>query len=384
MSARQLVFLACFSGMLLFGMSVITLGSMAQALQQKFMLDAVASGTLFSILPMGILSGALLFGPVSDRYGFRWLLAGAALAMGLGFEGIAWSDQRSLLYLSVYLFGFGGGILNGATSAVVNDISTEHKGANLSILGVFFGVGAVGMPLLLGLLGSFLGEFQILAGVGFLVLLAGAWYLTVPFPGGKTAGMPLSLEVSSLIHPLMFFVAFFLFFQSGLEGLINNWSTTYLTEQQGIANKDALFGLSIHMSGMIVMRLLTGSIFRHFSKVLLMWAGLAMVLVGIWVFQVSADKWLVWTGLFLAGSGLALGFPVLLGFLGEQFARISGTAFSLAFSVALVGNLLFNYGMGLLIDWYGLSAYRAASAVAAVLMVLLFVGVSASVRKIGR
>lgn len=381
MSARQLIFLASFSGMLLFGMSVITLGSMAQVLQQKFMLDAVGAGTLFSILPIGILSGALLFGPVSDRYGFRLLLAAAAFSMGLGFEGIAWSDEKAFLFLSVYLFGFGGGILNGATSAVVNDISTEHKGANLSILGVFFGVGAVGMPLLLGLLGSFLGEFQILAGVGFLAVLAGVWYLFVPFPGGKTAGMALSVEFSSLIHPLMFFVAFFLFFQSGLEGLINNWSTTYLTENQGISNKDALFGLSIHMSGMIIMRLLTGSVFRHFSKVVLMWIGLALVVAGIGVFQLSPDKWLAWSGLFSAGCGLALGFPVLLGFLGEKFTRISGTAFSLAFSVALVGNLLFNYGMGQLIDWYGLPAYKWATAFAASLMVLLFVGVSYAVRK---
>jgi hypothetical protein len=37
------------------------------------------------------------------------------------------------------VLGFGGGIINGSTNAVVADISSEDKGANLSLLGVFFG-----------------------------------------------------------------------------------------------------------------------------------------------------------------------------------------------------------------------------------------------------
>ena len=38
----------------------------------------------------------------------------------------------------MFLFGLGGGAINGATSALVSDISEKEKGANLSLLGVFF------------------------------------------------------------------------------------------------------------------------------------------------------------------------------------------------------------------------------------------------------
>jgi MFS family permease len=44
----------------------------------------------------------------------------------------------------VFLFGFGGGAINGACNAVVADISEEHKGANLSLLGGFFCIGCFG------------------------------------------------------------------------------------------------------------------------------------------------------------------------------------------------------------------------------------------------
>ena len=85
------VFIAAFLGMLLFGISLITLGSITPHLKTRFLLDGIAAGTLFSILPVGILAGSLLFGPVCDRYGYKLLLILACMAMFAGFEGIAYA-----------------------------------------------------------------------------------------------------------------------------------------------------------------------------------------------------------------------------------------------------------------------------------------------------
>ena len=43
------------------------------------------------------------------------------------------------------------------------------------------------------------------------------------------------------------------------------------------------------------------------------------------------------------GMGLAAGFPVLLGYIGQLYPALSGTAFSIAFVIALVGNTLINF-----------------------------------------
>jgi MFS family permease len=59
------------------------------------------------------------------------------------------------------------------------------------------------------------------------------------------------------------------------------------------------------------------------------------------------------TGLILTGAGLAAGFPIMLGFVGERFKELSGTAFSIAFAIALIGNMIINYSMGFIAQHYG-------------------------------
>src|SRR5438270_6067296 len=157
---KKLVFWAACVGMLLFGIGLITLGSIAPDLKIKFHLDNLSAGTLFSILPIGILAGSLLFGPVCDRFGYKLMLILACLAMFIGFEGIANLTSLDLLKVSIFIFGFGAGIINGGTNAVVSDISKGTEGANLSLLGVFFGIGALGMPFITGILKNVFSSFQ--------------------------------------------------------------------------------------------------------------------------------------------------------------------------------------------------------------------------------
>ena len=58
MNKNQVAFTAACAGMFLFGITLITLGSVATDLKLKFQLNGVAAGTLFSILPFGILTGS--------------------------------------------------------------------------------------------------------------------------------------------------------------------------------------------------------------------------------------------------------------------------------------------------------------------------------------
>ena len=355
MYKKRVIYWAACTGMLLFGICLITLGSVAADLREKLGLDEISAGALFSILPLGILTGSLLFGPIADKYGYKILLAVCCIFMFVGFEGIAYAPSISLLKLCIFLFGIGGGAINGSTNAMIADISEKDKGANLSLLGVFFGIGALGMPLVSGILDNQYGFEIILSSLGILTLAAGIIFLIIRFPPPKQKhGFPLKLAVKLIRDNVLLVIAFFLFCQSGFEAIINNWTTTYLIDQQSIQPNKALFGLSAFVAGMTIMRLLNGSLLRTVSLKKILGASFIMIFSGLILLKAGNSFSVSLSGLVLLGAGLGSGFPVMLGIVGERFAEISGTAFSLVLTIALIGNTIVNYGMGIVAQNFGI------------------------------
>lgn len=349
MKPTRFVFASACLGMLLFGASFITLGSTAPYLQEKFSLSALEAGTVFSILPFGILGGSLVFGPIADRHGFKVILVVAGLLMALGFHGIAWSTDRTLLNASIFVFGFGGGIVNGACNAAVADVSVK-KGANISLIGVFYAIGALGMPVILASLVNTISFEYIVSGAGYVALIVTLVFLLARFPAPKQSeGISFSAIKHLAAEPALLLIGFFLFCQSSFEGIVNNWTTTFLIQKASLTPVTALFALSLHVAGMAVMRLLMGGALRQLSPARLLIISMVCISTGILLLQFSSSFTIASAGLIVLGAGLAVGFPVMLGLAGELYASLSGTAFSIVLTMALIGNMLLNMAMGLIV-----------------------------------
>jgi len=369
---RKPVFWSAYLGMLLFGIGLLTLGSVLPDLMSKHSLDAVGAGTLFSIMPLGIIGGSLLFGPVCDRYGYKPLLVLSSLLMFAGFEGLALTNTTGLLTISVLMIGLGGGAINGATNAVVADISTTGKGANLSLLGVFFGIGALGMPLLLSILEKSVDFEVIISATGFLALAAALIFFLVVFPPAKQSGGISMKMISGLVSDsVILLIAFFLFFQSAFEGLINNWTTTYLIDHLSVSQSSALIALSSYVAGMTVTRLLIGSVLRNVPEKTLLFSSFVVIFAALVLIWVSGSVTMAAAAFALLGTGLAAGFPTMLGIVGNRYPDISGTAFSFVMAVALIGNILVNYSMGLVTENFGITHLTTFTFAELALLVIL-------------
>lgn len=119
--------------MCFFGVSMITLGSVLPALVSKLGLSGLQATSLVTFLPLGMLIGSVIFGPIVDRFGHKALLVPGCIIVLLGVEGLIFFRSVPLLQVSIVGIGLGGGILNGETNALVSDISGEsEKGSRLS------------------------------------------------------------------------------------------------------------------------------------------------------------------------------------------------------------------------------------------------------------
>jgi fucose permease len=356
MYSRFKVFSAASIGIFFFGISLITLGSVLPSLSLKFGLSELQTSTIVTILPAGVLAGSMVFGPIVDRFGYKLLLIISSLLTAAGLSLIGTAESILLLKIAVFLTGFGGGILNGETNTIVSDISGEKRNANLSFLAIFFCIGALGVPAVMSALSGVYSFETILAATSVLIVLLTIAFFFIKFPAPKQQqGFPVKEGFMLLRQPALLLLSLVLFFESGLEGLSNNWTTTYLGKSAGMNGKEALLGLTLLVLGMTVGRLLSGFILRKISSVFVVAGGFFLI------FSASIILILKWPGelmgMVLLGLGYAPVFPIMLGYIGTLFKDLSGTAFSIALFIALAGNTILNFIMGLLSDIAGIKSF---------------------------
>lgn len=370
--SRGAQFLCACLGMLAFGIVLTTLGAVLPSVIERFSIDKAAAGGLFLLMTFGILAGSLVFGPIVDRYGYKGMLAAATALIVIGLEGIAFAPGLGTLRIALVLIGFGGGVMNGGANALVADISTEGKGANLNLLGVFFGVGAMGVPFALGTLGGAWSHGALIAAVGVLVVVPLLLILATRFPAPKQPqGFPIAAAGRLARQPLLLLMGLLLFLESGMEITVGGWTSTFVKEELAVPERSALFLLSLYWMGMMVARLALGNILRWASPYRVLYTCMTVALFGSAVLLSTQRVWVAGAGVFLVGAGLAATFPTVLGFVGDRYAALSGTAFSLAIAMALVGGMILPYAAGVLGSVHGLRASLLIVPAALVAQILL-------------
>lgn len=359
MYRKNLVYIAACIGMAFFGVAFIVMGSVLPSLTEKYSLDTVGASSLVTFLPVGILLGSLVFGPVVDRFGYKILLIVSTLVVLSGIEGLSFFDHLTALRVCIFFIGLGGGILNGATNALTSDISDDsNRNSKLSILGVFYGVGALIVPFLLGALSKRYSYEIILSWPGIFMFLCVVYFIAIEFPDPKfKQGFPVKQAVALIKQPVLLILSFFLFFQSGMEGLFNNWTTSYLKSATPIEEGDIVFILTFFVLGMTAARLLLSYLFKKIKQIQALIGGMIIVMTGIILLHWASSFPAAAFGLFLAGFGLAAGFPVAIGLIGSVYKETSGTAIGIALFIALGGNSILNYAMGYISKTFEINSF---------------------------
>lgn len=364
------VLAAGFIGMTFFGLAFVVMGAVLPSLITRFSLDNAVASTIAGLLPVGILVGSLMFGPIVDRYGYKMLIVCSSVVTAIGLEMLAFSSEVSLIRLSIFLIGLGGGSLNGLTNALISDASNDHsRASNLSILGIFYALGAITVPLIYAPLSKSVPYTTIVSFAGALVALSVLYFLFVKFPEEKQKqGVPFGKLLTLAKEPVMLLLSFVLFFQSGLEGILNSWISTYINTVKGLDTEFALYALGFISVGILTSRILTSYLLKVFPKLTILTISMLITSLGMGLIVLADSKFSAIAGTFTMGLGYASTFPIVLGTIGDKFKEISGTAFSFALVIGLTGNTLLN----LLVGIVPMAAFPVIVLISAFMVILLF------------
>jgi MFS transporter, FHS family, glucose/mannose:H+ symporter len=263
-------------------------------------------------------------------------LAAFALARGFGAAAAA-----------ALLVGIGGGWLNTASNALVSDVYADDRGRMLNLLGTFFGIGALFVPLVVVL------GFDALSVTGLLAIFAAvAGAATVvcaalPYPPAhEGAAFSFAGMLDAARSPGVLLFAVLLLFETGNEAALSGWTSTYIGVM-GWSPWVATLVLFGYWVVAILGRAVSARLQARTGKAPLV-VGASFLVVAGCVILLAASSWLpgLVAGAWIAALGLSAIFPTMLAIAGDRYHRFAGTVFGLLFTVGNLGSIAFPWAMG--------------------------------------
>jgi len=342
--------------MFVFGIVLALLGTLfgLPEMRARLGVNLGQQGNLFLLLYGGVLAATIVAGPLIDSIGNKLVLVVSALLVTLALSGFVTAESYALAAVSSVLLGMGGGGLNTSANVLVSDLYGEDRGAMLNVLGIFYGIGALAIPLLAASIAAVLSVRQLLMLATALAALVALAYALLRFPPASESQGFSAGEVTQVArYPSVWLLAFVLFFESGNESGIGGWTSSY-AGSVGADARLATWVLSGYWAALMAGRLLAARLLRHFGKAQLVLVSGAGSVAGCVALLLTHSTAGIAAAAALLGLSFAAIYPTTLAVAGDRYQRFSGTVFGLLFSVGLTGGMIFPWVMGHLAERVGL------------------------------
>ena len=340
---RRRLFAASALATFVFGMIVAMLGALfgLPAMRERLAIDLAGQGGLFSALFLGLLAGTAIVGPAIDRRGTKPVMVAGGVMVTAAVAALALARGFGAAAAAALLLGAGGGWLNTASNALVSDLYPDDRGRMLNLLGAFFGLGALFVPLVMSI------GFDLLSVSGVLAIcaaVAGAGTIAAAAlphpPPHEGSGFSLAGVLGAAKNPGVALLAALLLFEGANETALSGWTSTYIGVM-GWSPRVATLVLLGYWVVAILGRTVSARLQALLGKARLVAGAGALVVAGCLVLLAAASSLpgLV-AGAWIASFGISAIFPTTLAIAGDRYHRFAGTVFGLLFTAGNLGNVL--------------------------------------------
>lgn len=352
--------------LLAIGWTGLLIPSLIRSIRETFGVDDAGIGVVYLLYALAYAVGSFGGGPATERLGRPAVLGGAALVHAAGVIGLGVAPSFPWFLAAALLGGLGAGCLDGGANGVVLDLYREGRGRAMNLLHVFFSLGALSAPLIVG--------WAVAAGVAWqtIVIVTGAAivplavaYLVVPMPSGRRSAGPRSEAAAAVARPARLL--------TGPLLLLGLAIATYVASEVGVSNwlvrflepaplTTATLALSLYWAGIAVGRLVSSAIADRFDHRRFTLA-CALGMAGTIAAAVLVPSLPMQIALFGA-AGIASGpvFPMIVALGGERYPDRSAAVGGALTGMAIFGSTLYPPAMGFLSVSIGLTVAMLGNA----------------------
>jgi len=262
MVRRGVLFGGAAAGIFVFGIVMAILGTLfgLPEMRGRLGISLAQQGTVILSLYVGIFAASVVAGPGIDAIGNKFILVVSSLLVAGAMGGFVYAHAFREAVVPAMLLGVGGGGLNISTNALVSDLYGERRGPMLNVLGIFYGVGALCIPLLAAVIAGHFTISQLLWICAGMAGLCAAGFLSMEFPAAVESQSFSWRDVGQVVkYPGVLLIGMLLFCQSGNEASIAGWTSTYAGEA-GLGARVATVVLAVYWGSLMLGRLMAAQL----------------------------------------------------------------------------------------------------------------------------
>ena len=346
---------------LLIGWSGLLVPSLIRSIKDSFDQSDAGIGVLYFVYAVVYAAGSLGGGLVTERLGRRTVLTVSAVLHGLGFIGFGLAPSWTWFLIAALPAGLGAGGIDGGGNGLILDLYQSGRGRALNLLHLFFSLGALSAPLVVGqLVEGGVAWPSIATATGLAALAIGVAFLVVPMPDGRVGRASADPAVEKggngrigdrLAAPLILLAVAISCYVASEVG-VSNWLVRFL-EPAPITV--ATTALSLFWAGLAIGRLVAARLADRFDHI--RFATAASIAMSVLLAAAILVPSLPISIALFALAGVATGpvFPMIIAIGGDRYPDRTSAVSGFLSSSAVVGSIIYPPVMGFLSVTVGLT-----------------------------
>lgn len=342
---------------ILLGLNAVLVPSLILPIERAFNQTDAGIGIFYFIGALLYGTGTFSGGVLTERIGRQILLPFAVLLLGIGLVGQALSPIWIVFIVAALFLNYGAGAIDGGLNALFLAIYSESPGGALNLLHLFFSIGALIGPFLVGqLVGVGVAWQLIMLVYGVIGIALAGLLLSQKMPSGRRAATEsthVTEQISATERSLLPFacLAVSIGCYVASEMGVSNWLVKFL---DSVPESTATTGLSLFWAGLALGRFLANWLADRINPYAFTAGCILLAAVTLVAAAIVPVLPLVFALYALAGLFLGPIYPMLM-VLGGAFYphRLAVLAGSLA-TASVVGSLVYPPLMGLMAENLGI------------------------------
>lgn len=259
---RYRLALAAFLSLIAFAASINLFFAAVVRIGSEYGIRAELLASISSLYFLAFFTVSMLAGYLSERHGTRAVLMGGCVALLVGGVALGFWDSPAVLVPAVMAMGFGGGVLEGMSSALLVQLYPDQERQVVNLSQAAYCCGAILGSLLMGVFLPRGADWRVFfLGVGVLALVNLALYATSRFEGSQVdQGFKLREAASFLrrwsVVQLCLVVFLYVLSESALVGFLNIFLFRFNSAPESIAIQSIAYFWGAMLLGRLLCSLL--------------------------------------------------------------------------------------------------------------------------------